>query len=610
MKHYTGIIIIGMLCGAIMAAVQYGNFLKSTERRCYDFRFLVRGSIPVNDKIIIIGTDDKALDEIKDPFVFWNPYFAKIITAVAGGGAKAIGIDFLQTISLKDKVAGEDHDGIMADALMEAENVIMINLLRRDKDVNGLKALNPLPRYLYAADPDNIGFSNLTIDRDGCVRRQILLMSDIENNLYAYIGLKVIAKALNSHIEKKGNHIMVGDYSIPVNEYNEMRINFAGPSGTIPMLSFYEVWEMASQENDGFFKEHFQDKIVLIGPGNIYSQDFKPTPYYRSKQYSVTPQTLGVEIIANTINTILQRNFIIPLKEWQTMAIILFLGVLTSFIAFQLPPAIGGFAAFALLSIYVFISTMLFIHHTIVLPLICPAGSIPLAYTAVFAYRYTVEDKEKRMVKKIFKRYVSKEVVDEILKFPDALRLGGNRVHATILFADIRGFTSLSENNDPQRIVSLLNSYFSVMADIILKNKGTLDKYMGDGLLAFFGAPVKREDHAELAVRSAIEMIAELDTLNKDLDISPPLKIGIGIHSGYAIAGNIGSELKMEYTIIGDTVNTAFRIEEVTKELKANILITESTFSQLKNDFNFDFIPVKEVFLRGKMKPIKLYRIE
>jgi len=471
-----------------------------------------------------------------------------------------------------------------------------------------LRALNPLPRYLYAADPDNVGFSNLTIDRDGCVRRQILLMSDVENNLYAYIGLKVIAKALNSHIEKKGNHIIVGDYAIPVNEFNEMSINFAGPSGTVPMLSFYEIWEMASLEREDYFREHFHDKIVLIGPGNIYSQDFKPTPYYRSKYYSGTPQTLGVEIIANTINTILRQNFIMPPEEWQTVAIILFLGILTSFISFRLSPVTGCIASFSLLGIYVFVCIALFAYYNIFLQLVCPIGSIPLAYTAVFAYRYTIEDKEKRMVKKIFKRYVSREVVDEILKFPDSLHLGGNRVHATILFADIRGFTPLSENKDPQYIVSLLNSYFSIMADIILKNKGTLDKYLGDGILAFFGAPVIREDHAESAVRSALEMIAGLDKLNKDQNILPPLKIGIGIHTGYAIVGNIGSELKMEYTIIGDTVNTASRIEGITKELNANILITESTFSQLKNNYNI--IPEKEVLLRGKKNPIKLYRIE
>ncbi len=147
-----------------------------------------------------------------------------------------------------------------------------------------------------------------------------------------------------------------------------------------------------------------------------------------------------------------------------------------------------------------------------------------------------------------------------------------------------------------------------MMADVILKNKGTLDKYIGDGILAFYGAPIPREEHAALALNSAIEMITRLDVLNKELMLDVPLRIGIGIHSGEAVVGNIGSKLKMEYTIIGDTVNTASRVEGLTKEFKANILITEETFSRLKILDNIT--PEKEITLRGKTQPIKLYRVE
>ena len=495
----------------------------------------------------------------------------------------------------------------MADALMEAQNVIMINLLRWDNTIGGLKALNPLPRYLYAADTDNIGFSNLTIDNDGCVRRQTLLLNDTESSIYAYIGLKVIAKYFNSHIEKKGDLIWVGDCAIPVNSYNEMLINFAGPSGTFPIISFYKVWQLSRQGKTDFFKRNFKDKIVLIGPGNIYSQDFKPTPFYRSQYYTGTRQTLGIEIVANVINTILERRFIISLKFWQTILVILFLGVLTSFTSFKLSPIAGGIVAFAIAAGYTTFCIFLFNSYNLCLDMICSLDTIPLTYTAVFAYRYTIEDKEKRRIKSIFKHYVSEEVVEELLKYPGEIPLGGNRVEVTVLFADIRGFTALSEKRDPRQVVSILNSYFAVMANIILKNKGTLDKYIGDGILAFFGAPIAREEHAALAVNSAIEMISMLDLLNKELMLDLPLRIGIGIHSGEAVVGNIGSERKMEYTIIGDTVNTASRVEDITKELQANILITEETFSRLKILDNIT--PEKEITLRGKTQPIKLYRI-
>lgn len=496
----------------------------------------------------------------------------------------------------------------MADALMEAEDVIMINLLKWDDTVYGLKAINPLPRYLYASDPDNVGFSNLTVDNDGCVRRQVLLLTDTENTVYSYLGLKVIAKYLNSTIEKKDNQILVGDYKIPVNSYNEMYINFDGPSGTFPIMSFYNVWYQAHQGNVDFFTKNFQDKIVLIGPGNIYSQDFKPTPYYRSRHYSGSRQTLGIEIVANVINTILDRRFIISCKPWYTVFIIVLIGVLASFTSCKLSPIPGGFAAFVITVSYVSLCIVLFSHYNVFLNLIHTVSVIPLTYTVVFTYRYTGEDKEKRRIKKIFKHYVSEEVFGELLKYPGEIPLGGNRVQVSILFADIRGFTSLSEKHDPQRVVSILNSYFSMMVDIILKNKGTLDKYIGDGILAFYGAPITREEHAELAVCSAREMVSQLDILNKELALGIPLKIGIGIHSGEAIVGNIGSKRKMEYTVIGDTVNTASRVEGLTKEFEADILITGETFSRLR-DKNY-IIPEKEIILRGKTKSIMLYRVE
>lgn len=607
-RRYIAIVLIGLVCGGIMIILLSTGLLRGIELKSLDFRFLCRGTIPTSNKIVIIGTDEESLDKIKDPFIFWSPYFADIIKAVAGGGAKATGLDFLQTIALKKKVEGEDLDGIMAEALMEAENVIMINLLRWDGVANGLRALNPLPRYLHASDPDNIGFSNLTIDNDGCVRRQTLLLNDTENNIYAYIGLKVVAKYLNSNIEKKGDSILVGDYAIPVNSYNEMLINFAGPSGTFPIVSFYKVWQMSHQGHTEFFRRNFRDKIVLIGPGNIYSQDFKPTTFYRSQYYSGTRQTLGIEIVANVINTILERRFIVSLELWQTILIILFLGVLTSFTSFKLSPVAGGIVAFAIAAGYTTFCIFLFNSYNLCLDMICSLDTIPLAYTAVFAYRYTIEDKEKRRIKRIFKHYVSEEVFGELLKYPGEIPLGGNRVQVSVLFADIRGFTALSEKRDPRQVVSILNSYFAMMADVILKNKGTLDKYIGDGILAFFGAPITRHEHAELAVNSAIEMISVLDVLNKELLLDEPLRIGIGIHSGEAVVGNIGSTRKMEYTIIGDTVNTASRVEGLTKEFKANILITEETFSRLKNQDNIT--PEKEITLRGKTKPIKLYRVE
>src|SRR3989339_786832 len=180
-RRNISIILIGLGCGGIMTILLNTGALRGIELKSLDFRFLCRGAIPTSDKIVIIGTDEEALDKIKDPFIFWSPYFADVIKAVAGGGAKAMGLDFMQTIALKKKVEGEDLDGIMADALMEAENVIMINLIRGGNSIGGLKAINPLSRYLYASEPDNIRISNLTIHNitQGHARHSALKLSQM-----------------------------------------------------------------------------------------------------------------------------------------------------------------------------------------------------------------------------------------------------------------------------------------------------------------------------------------------------------------------------------------------------------------------------------------------
>ena len=196
---------------------------------------------------------------------------------------------------------------------------------------------------------------------------------------------------------------------------------------------------MAHDGKIEFFRKFFKDKIVLIGPGNIFSQDYKPTPFYRSRYFTGTRQTLGIEIVANVVNTILERRFITSLEFYQTVLIIVFMGVLTSVITFTMSSVAGGIIVIALAAGYFCLSILLFQYDNLRLNVVCPLGCMPLTYGAIFVYRYMVEDKEKRKIKRVFKHYVSEEVVDEILQYPDEIPLGGKRVEATVLFSDIRG---------------------------------------------------------------------------------------------------------------------------------------------------------------------------
>jgi adenylate cyclase len=237
-----------------------------------------------------------------------------------------------------------------------------------------------------------------------------------------------------------------------------------------------------------------------------------------------------------------------------------------------------------------------------------PIFSMVFCYLAISTYKVGVEEREKRKIKNIFSKYLSSNVVEELIKSED-IKLGGERKEITVLFSDIRDFTSMSEKLTPEEVVSMLNEYLSEMTDIIFANKGTLDKFIGDAVMAVFGSPIFLADHAQRAVRTAVMMIKRLNELNEKWvkEGKRTLKIGIGINSGEVIAGNMGSLKRMEYTVIGDNVNLASRLESMNKELGTEILISENTYKEVK-----DIVKVRKfenIKIRGKEESITVYEV-
>lgn len=235
-----------------------------------------------------------------------------------------------------------------------------------------------------------------------------------------------------------------------------------------------------------------------------------------------------------------------------------------------------------------------------------------------FSYKYIKEEKRARELRKIFSRYVSPKIVEQLINNPEMTKLGGQRKEITVLFADIQGFTSLSEKKEPEEVVSLLNEYFKEMTDIIFKWDGTLDKFVGDEIMAFWGAPLEQPDHAELALRCSLDMSDSLEELQKKWQSEgmPVLDCGIGINTGTVLIGNIGAEdKKMDYTAIGDHVNLGARVEKMTRECNTRILITEFTFERIKELLRKNLIghvEIKEVgtvHVKGRQMPVKIYSI-
>jgi adenylate cyclase len=238
-----------------------------------------------------------------------------------------------------------------------------------------------------------------------------------------------------------------------------------------------------------------------------------------------------------------------------------------------------------------------------------PLLAIALALFAGTAYRYFVEDYQKRVVKRLFGRYVSKDVFEQLMAHPDRAELGGKRREMSVLFSDIRGFTTMTEKGDAEALVAQLNEYFSRMVDIVFRNKGTVDKFVGDMVMALYGAPVDDPHHAEHAVATAIEMVRDLAELNRSWGARglPQLDIGIGINSGDMIAGNIGSSSIMSYTVIGDNVNLGSRLESLNKDFRSRIIISDASRTRLTG--NYDLRPLGDVVVKGKTRPVAIFEV-
>jgi len=238
-----------------------------------------------------------------------------------------------------------------------------------------------------------------------------------------------------------------------------------------------------------------------------------------------------------------------------------------------------------------------------------PLAAMGLALFSGTAYQYFVEGREKRKVKTLFGRYVSKDVYDQLLAHPERAELGGKRRDMTVLFSDIRGFTTVTEKGQPEELVAQLNEYFSRMVDVVFRHHGTVDKFVGDMVMALYGAPLDDPDHAEHAVEAAVDMVRELGELNRVWASQgrPQLDIGIGVNSGEMIAGNIGSSSIMSYTVIGDNVNLGARLESLNKDYKCRIIISDATRTRLKGVY--DVQPLGDVIVKGKTRPVAIFQI-
>jgi adenylate cyclase len=349
----------------------------------------------------------------------------------------------------------------------------------------------------------------------------------------------------------------------------------------------------------------FKNKIVYIGSTSSILHDNFFSPF------STNDESMpGVEIHANLLDTILSGQYLRFVSGAMESVLILGLGLLTGFLTFKLKPLPGLLVMLLELAAYASLVFYAFLHQNLVLPLVSPLASVFFTFAGPAVWRAVDEERRAREVRGQFSRYVSKAIVDEILKDPAKISLGGTSKEVSILFSDVRGFTAMSESMSAENVVEILNEYLTAMVDIVIANNGTLDKYVGDAVMAVWGSPLSDPEHRRRSVTTAVQMMEKLHELQKKWakEGRPPIDIGIGVHSGHVIAGNMGHlHYKMDYTVIGDDVNTAARLESANKELRSHIIISGATYEGCK-----DLVEVVQhppIKVKGKAKALEVYEV-
>ncbi len=415
-----------------------------------------------------------------------------------------------------------------------------------------------------------------------------------KNLLYPSLGIQGLRIKLNSDIHRSGDHqVEIGGKKIGLDQKGFVRLNYYDID-QYKTISFLDVLE------GKISPEYFRGKIVILGITDVGAGDVVTTPI----------GTIPGPLLHYTFISNLFLDHII-IEPKQVSPIIIFFMVFTPFILVLFFKKIItrvsiNFAFYAL--VYAAVK-YLFIYNMIYVDMFYPLIALLMAVAAVESIAFNLQEKSSKFLTDTFKSYLSGDLLQQLIEHPESLKLGGEKKELSILFSDIRGFTTLSESMEPEALIEVLNRYFTPMTQSVLENGGMLDKYIGDAVMAFYNAPVDVEKHAEASCISALSMIERLNKLNKQLTKEgyPMIRIGIGINTAEVIVGNIGSDAKKDYTVIGDGVNLASRVEGLTKNYGVEILITEFTVAKLGSGFLYREIePVK---VKGKDEAVLLYEL-
>ncbi len=660
MRRLLAGLLIGLGSAAVVIGLGAAGWLDRAEMATYDWRTrLAALHAPANPDIVLVEINDSTVRDLSPVYGRWpwpRVVFADLITYLNRAPAKVIAVDFTfpeaqRNTSFKlggdegETWTGEQSDKALVDAVKHGNVILLADAVYGGNEggdqVNaagrwttpythvgsGIEQRPMIaPPFQALADAvHGLAHNFLPLDRDGIARRAPPFVRSGDRAL-PFLGVAAALTAMGTHpdqVRLEGETLRVGDRSISLvsdtvpdatgagtHVQRTALVNYRAPAflpdGRRPFTS-YEARHLLVSEDQILSGATplvdpavFKDKIVFVGQTMSGLVDVFQTPFG-----STIP---GIQLHATIADDILSNRFLRDAGAAPRLGATLAGGMLVGLMACLLPfiPAAAGTAL--VMAGWTWFASTLFkagVWVSMAAPLLAMAASL----FSGTAYQYFVEGREKRKVKRLFGRYVSKDVYDQLLRNPELAVLGGRRRDMTVLFSDIRGFTSVTEKGDPEALVAQLNDYFSRMVDVVFRHGGTVDKFVGDMVMALFGAPVDDGDHGEHAVAAAVDMVRELGALNERwaAEGRARLDIGIGINSGEMIAGNIGSSSIMSYTVIGDNVNLGARLESLNKDYRSRIIISDATRSRLKGAY--DLRALGEVVVKGKTRPVSIFEV-
>jgi len=610
-----------MLVGAAafgVALVFYSlNFYQSLEWKLWDARLRIFASPARADRnIVLVLVDQYSLDVYKAQGISWpwpRQMYAPLILYLKNGGAKACFFDIAMT---EPSLYHVEDDQILAACMKDVGNVFFPVALSREEKEGSSTSESLLSRFSRPADEgrkaqENFrsittpldlflkavrGVANVQVnpDADGTYRRISLVYS------YKGLNLPSVPLALAEFVQGRKDLM-----SVPLDSSGGMIIRFFGPTGTYrtyPAAALINSWAQIDEgKTPQIPPREFAGKIVLVGLSALGLYDIKTSPLS-----AVIP---GTEIQAAALDTLLNRHFIRPPSKIFVLGLTLLLAVLSGIAVSSLRKiwtivlvSIAGLAAPVAAACAGF-AVGCWVEF------VFPEAAVLLTLIGASILNYSLEGKQRRFIKSVFRYYLSPAVIDRILEDPDLLQLGGEKREITSFFSDVAGFTTVSEKLSPEELVHLLNDYLSEMTDIILDSGGTLDKYEGDAIVAFWNAPLDEPDHALRACRAAVACQKRLTEINPGFEkrYGHGIRMRIGLNTGPAVVGNMGSGRRFDYTAMGDTVNLAARLEGACKQYQTAILAGETTFDRVKDDIIAREADIIRVV--GKKQPIKIYEI-